>query len=272
MSNRNKTVKNNNLKIGLALGSGGFRGFAHLGAIKAIKEYNIPINYISGSSIGSLVAAYFALHGEIESLEEKFLNYKNRLFKLSDINFRSKFSAPSYNKFIKYLFGSATFSQTKIPLRIIATNLTTGEPYIFSQGSIASAVRASSAVPVILEPSRDLKGGFVDGALSSPVPVDILKKIGAKKIIAINLYHKNEFKEKDFTVTKIALKSIRIALYNLAKNDIKNCDVLLNPNTAEFLKYLSPSRYLSQKIGDQLIEIGYQEAKKRKSDLLNLLK
>jgi len=267
-----KIVKNKNIKIGLALGSGAFRGFAHLGIIKALQKNNIPINCISGSSVGSLVAAYYALHEEISSLEEKFLNYKSRLFKFPDFNFRSGFNTPSYIQFIKYLFGKTSFSQTKIPLRILATNLTTAEPFVFSQGSIATAVRTSSSIPIILNLPKGVRARLVDGALSSPVPIKVIKDLGAEKIIAANLYHRNEFKEKDFTLTKIALKSIRIALYNLARNDVKESDVLINPDISYFLKYLSLSRYFSQEVTSQIIELGYNETMKKKASLKALLR
>jgi len=259
-------------QIGLALGAGAFRGFAHLGVIKALQENNIPINYISGSSIGSLVAAYYALHGEVDSLAEKILKYKNDLFKLPDFNFRAGLNAPSFTKFIKFLFGEVSFSQTKIPLRISATDLTTGKPFIFSQGSIATAVRASSSVPIILNLPKGVKARLIDGALSNPVPITVLKKLGAKKIIAVNLYHRNEFKEKDFTITKLALKSVRIALYNLAQNDVKESDVLINPDISYFLKYLYPKRYLSQTVSNQIINLGYQETNKKRNALKALLK
>jgi len=272
MKNMTKTIKNKKTKIGLALGSGGFRGFAHLGVIKALQVNNIPIDYISGSSVGSLVAAYYALHGEINSLEEKFSKYKSRLFKLSDFNFHGGFKTPSYIQFIKYLFGTASFSQTKIPLRILATDLSTGEPFIFSRGSIATAVRASSSVPIILNLPKGVKERLVDGALSSPVPIEVIKKLGAEKIIAVNLYHGNEFKEKDTTLTKVALKSIRITLYNLARNDVKKSDILINPDISYFLKYLSPSRYLSQEVTNQIINLGYKETGKKKAALKALLK
>ena len=262
-------------QIGLALSAGAFRGFAHLGVIKALQENNIPINYISGSSIGSLVAAYYALHGEVDSLTDKFSKYKNDLFKLPDLNFRDfrdGFNTPSFIKFIKFLFGEASFSQTKIPLRILATDLTSGEPFIFSHGSIATAVRASSSVPIILNLPKGIKAHLVDGALSNPVPIKVLKKLGAKKIIAVNLYHRNEFKEKNFTLTKIALKSARIALYNLARNDVKESDVLINPDTSYFLKYIYPKRYLSQTVTKQIIDLGYQETNKKRNALKALLK
>jgi len=264
-------IKIRRKKIGLALGSGGFRGFAHLGVIKALQENNIPIDYISGSSAGSLVAAYYALHGEVKSLEEKFLKYKHRLFSLSGFNFRERFITPSYDQFIKYLFGRHSFSQTKIPLRILATNLLTGESFIFSKGSIAAAVRASSSVPIILEPSKNHHAYLIDGALSVPVPVEIIKKLGAEKIIAVNLYHQNEFKEKDFTLTHVALQSVRIALYSLAKNDVKKSDLLINPDTSRFLKNISPSRYLSQEIANQIIDLGYKETNKNKKALRALI-
>lgn len=259
--------------IGLALGSGSFRGFAHLGVIQVLREQDVPINSISGSSIGALVAAYYALHGEVNSLEEKVLDKKSRTFKFSDFGFRGGLvSGDKYEKFIEYLLGCHSFNNTKIPLRILATELSSGRPHVFSEGKLAAAVRASSSVPVVFEPAKQQRNCFVDGALSSPVPVAALKEIGADKVIAVNLYHRNEFTEKKFTFTKIALRSMRIALYNLSQQAIAEADLVLNPDTSYYIQHTNPIRYFSRDIADQMIRIGRREANKKLLELRKLVK
>ncbi len=272
---KNNPVKNKQSKnsIGLALGSGAFRGFAHLGVIQVLQEQEVSIDMISGTSIGALVAAYYALYGEVDSLEEKILDQKSRIFRFSDFGLRGGLvSGNRYEKFIEHLLGKHTFNDTKIPLRIVATELSSGRPYVFSEGKLATAVCASASVPVVFEPAKQQRSRFVDGALSSPVPVDVLRELGAKKIIAVNLYHRNEFTERKFTFTKVALRSVRIALYNLAQQAISDADLVLNPDTSYYVQHTSPTQYFSRTIADQMIRIGRREANKKLIDLRKLLK
>jgi NTE family protein len=261
-----------NIKIGLALGSGAFRGFSHIGVLQVLKENNVPISFISGSSIGSLVAAYYALYQDITGLENKFLNSKKNFYRIADLGWRNGLvSGVKYEKFIEHLLGNKTFKDTKIPLQILATELTTGNSHIFSTGKLAMAVRASSSVPIVFEPTRGKNSRFVDGALSSPVPVQELLDLGANKVIAVNLYHKNEFVEKKFNLTKIALRSTRIVLYNLAQNAVKNASLVINPDTSSQVKLSSLRNYFSKKLADEMIQIGRDETMKKIKEIKSWL-
>jgi NTE family protein len=215
-----KTTK----KIGVALGSGGIRGFALIGVLQALKDNNIPIDFISGASSGSLVAAHYALFQDPQLLKEKLIGKaKNeKLPSVLDLGFRGGIiKAKKFTKLVNYIFGKETFLDTKIPLRIMVTDLVSGKAHIFTEGKIAFGVQASCTVPVLFEPVKVKGHCFVDGGLSDPVPVEALKKMGADITIAVNLYHKNEFIDRRFTVVKVALRSSRIALYNLAQASIK---------------------------------------------------
>lgn len=260
-------------KIGLALGSGGFRGFAHVGVIQVLLENNIPIDFISGSSIGALAAAYYSLHSEVAGLEGKIRDkQKGRVLGISDFGFRGGLvSGRKYEKIIETLLGHHFFEDVKIPLRIIATDLASGEPFVFKEGKLATAVRASSSVPIVFEPVKYHGHRFIDGALSDPVPVDVLKDLGADEIIAVNLYHKNEFIEKRFTFTKVALRSTRIALYNLSQQAIKNASITLNPDTSYYVQNISLKKYFSSAVVDEMIKIGRQEAEKYLPEIKKLL-
>jgi NTE family protein len=263
----------NRKKIGLALGSGGFRGFAHIGVIQVLLENKIPIDFISGASIGALAAAYYALHGEVQSLEKKVLDQKKtRIIGLSDFGFRGGLvSGRKYQLMIETLLGRHTFNDLKIPLRIMATNLGSGEPFIFNSGKLSLAVQASSSVPLVFEPVSHHGARFVDGALSNPVPVSILKQLGADEVIAVNLYHKNEFIEKHFTFTKVALRSTRIALYNLAQVSVKSAGVVINPDTSRYVDSTRITEYFDQKKVAALVAIGRKEAEKQLPAIRKLL-
>lgn len=276
LGNKCMTLQKNKKVVGLALGSGAFRGLAHIGVIQFLQENKISIGAISGSSIGALAAAYFAIYQEIDSLQAKILLEKDRKFKLSDFSLRGGLvSSKKFESFINYLLGGYNFNDTKIPLRILATDLASGLPVVFSDGSLAAAVCASSAVPLVFEPAKRNQQRFIDGALSSPVPVCALRDAGLEKIIAVNLYHQNEFNNKKFTFTNVALRSARIALFNLARHDVKEADVVLSPDISAYVKTIGNfgmRQYLSTNIANKIINIGKEEAEKHLTDILNLLK
>jgi len=261
----------NNQKIGLALGSGGLRGLAHIGAIKVLLKNNIPIDYISGASVGALIGAFLATYGEVDSLEKLILeNTKELLPLFFDVGKGGLISGDKISNFLEKSLGKIKFSETKIPLYVVSTDLISGQPIIFSSGKIIPAVRGSISVPIIFKPYSYQGKLLVDGGLSDPVPVNILKENGADKIVAINLYHKNEFKNKKFTVAKVALRSTRIALFNLAKISVNHADLVLNPDISCADK-LKMKDYFKQENIKKIISIGEEETLRHLPEIKNLL-
>ena len=176
--------------MGLALGSGGFRGLAHIGVLKVLVKEKIPIDFLAGSSAGAIVAAYFAVHKEIESLERWVLGLKKvDLARLVDLTPPKEglIKGERIHSLLEKLFEHKTFSQLQIPLTILATDLRTGEEVYLQRGSVAKAVLASSTLPGALPPVRIGKGLLVDGGAVNPTPVDVVKKMGADVAIGVDL-------------------------------------------------------------------------------------
>lgn len=251
------------VKVGLVLSSGGYRGLAHIGVIKVLMENKIPIDFVSGASAGSLVGAYFALYGEVNSLEKLILsNSKDFTPAFFDFSLTGGFiKGDKLKVYFNKVFRNAQFSQTKIPLYIIATDLVSGQPVTISSGKIVPAVLGSISVPLVFRPLGYKEKLLVDGGLSDPVPVKILKEEGAEKIIAVNLYHKNEFVNKKFTISKIALRSTRIALHNLSKISVHDADVVINPDTSTYIDSIKVSKYFIPENVKEIISIGEKEAR-----------
>lgn len=252
-------------KIGIALGSGGIRGFALIGALQALKDNNIPIDCISGSSSGSLVAAYYALYQDPELLKNEIIDTakKKKLPGFLDLGLRGRLvKGDKFTDFVSYLFGKKTFLDTKIPLRIMVTDLTDGGAHVFAEEKLAFSVQASCTIPVLFEPIKTKNHYFVDGGLSDPVPVEALKKLGADFTIAVNLYHRNEFVSRRFTVVKVALRSSRIALYNLAQASVKNADVVIAPDMSPFTGDNNFKKYLTKEMIEKMVSVGYKETLK----------
>ena len=194
-------MNNNRKTVGLALGSGGIKGLAHVGAIKALKRHNIPIDYIAGTSIGAWVGAHYAIYKDIKKLETFTLGKKKeKLHSMFELTLKGGFIKG--NK-VQHLFEQwledAEFQNAQIPLRIVATELINGGEIVFSTGKIAPALRASMGVPSIFAPFEYNDMILVDGGICNPVPADIVRKMGADIVISVNLDNyrlKNLFEKK----------------------------------------------------------------------------
>jgi len=180
-----------NKTIGLALGGGASKGMAIFAIIEGLEKKKIKIDMISGTSVGAIIAAYYALFGEVESLKKTLLNFSTKEWKeFIDLNITSNASlikAKRYDDFLKDIFKNKTFEDTNVPLFIVATDLTRGNIKVFNSGKILDAVLASSAFPGIF-PARVIdKNVYVDGGIINNLPYDILLEQKANKVIAVNL-------------------------------------------------------------------------------------
>lgn len=266
-------MKQKKFKLGLALGSGGLRGLAHIGVLKVLEQNGIKIDYLCGSSIGGLVAAYYSAFPDVDKLEQEIESWPIKsLYKFFDLSWRGGLIAgDKISSFLDEKFGELSFSQLQIPLHIVATDLSTGEPVVFSSGKVSTAIRSTISVPLMFKPMYLGEKSLVDGAISSPVPLRQLKDMGARNLIGVNLYHKNEFVKRRFTMPKVALRSTRIALYNLAQHDIKEADVVISPDTSAITSLESLQKYNIQTL-KKLIKIGEQSAIKALPEIKALLK
>ncbi len=261
-------------KIGLALGSGAYRGFAHIGVLRVLQKHGIQIDYMSGSSIGAWVAAYFAMFRNTDQLELDLINNRQEnLSLLFDLNWSGGFIGGS--KFVKYLekrLQGYDFSDLQIPLKIVATDLATAHPYVFSKGSIATAVRASTSVPVLFKPLEYDNCLLVDGGMSDPVPCDLVRGMGADIVIGVNLYHENEFKKNKLGLSQVVVRSSVVMLHNLAKYSLVNADITVSPDLSHIGVHSSISKYFTRKVAEEMISIGEASAEAAIPELKRLLK
>jgi len=183
--------KNKGLKIGLALGSGSARGLAHVGVILALEAYNIPIDIIAGTSIGSVIGGLYASGATTRQLEEVALSIKKSktLFLIDPVFPHSGLiSGDRIEKMLnQFAIKDKTFDDLKIPFAAVATDVESGAEVILNQGKVMDAVRASISIPGIFTPVKYQDYYLVDGGVVDPVPVDVVKMMGADIIIAVSL-------------------------------------------------------------------------------------
>ena len=176
-----------NKKISLALDSGSAKGMAHIGVIEELEEKGYKITAIAGTSMGAVVAAYYSL-SKLDILKNRLLSLnKKSTFSTLDFTISGGFIAGKklMQAFEEHL-GDLEFKDTKIPLYIVATNLDTGKEHIFSEGKILHAIRASISVPGVMRPYFYNGNYFVDGAVTNPLPVDILHNKKCSIILMFN--------------------------------------------------------------------------------------
>ncbi|HRY59792.1 MAG TPA: patatin-like phospholipase family protein [Patescibacteria group bacterium] len=240
-------TKSKQPKIGLVLGSGGPRGLAHIGVIKVLEENNIPIDFIAGSSIGAMVGGFYAATKDIQQVEKIALDTDWRLIlSLLDPSFRQGLLGGNKVKnFIESNLDGIKFENLKIPLSIVATDLKSGDAVVINKGEIDSAIRASISVPLIFKPIEREGKLLADGGLSLPVPVEVVRKMGAELVIAVNLdadyFTSSNNENKKLGFYKIADNSINLLRHHLAYWNVKDADLVINPKVgnANWGKFLN---------------------------------
>jgi len=232
-------MRNNRIpkKIGLALGGGGAKGLAHIGVIKALKRAGIPIDFISGTSMGALVGGWYAATEDIAFLEDLFLKFKtSQIFPVREILHRKSgaiFRGDSLGKSLATHFGAMRVENCKIPFRAVATDVKNGDEVIIKKGKLADAVRASVALPIVFNPVKLDNRLLMDGGFSNPVPADVVREMGAEFVIAVDVSSKwISFPDETFEADNIFAmisNALSVIEYQLAKNVLKGAHVVLRP-------------------------------------------
>lgn len=178
-------------KIGLALGGGSARGWSHIGVIRALTEAGIDIDYIAGTSIGSVVGSVFA-SGNIKALEEVAvrLDWKQIAYLFDVVLPKSGLiDGKKVAGFISKHLRKTNIEELFIPFCAVSTDLNTGNEVVIREGDIIEAVRASISIPGIFTPVRNNGRILVDGGLVNPIPVNVVREMGADFVIAVDLSH-----------------------------------------------------------------------------------
>ncbi len=174
-------------RIGLALGSGGARGFAHLGVLQVLQEEGIDIDAVSGSSMGALLGAVFATGAPVKFMERLAANLPWTQWVDVTVPRLGLVSGTRIHRLIRLLTKEKTFEEADLPLAIVATDLELGERVVFTSGPIHEAVRASIAIPGIFVPHRIDGRMLVDGGVIDRVPIEAVRDLGADFVIAVDV-------------------------------------------------------------------------------------
>ena len=217
-------------RIGLALGGGAARGFAHVGVILALEEAGIRPDYVVGTSAGSFVASLYAsgrsgkqLQQLAESMEEAaFTDWTLPIFS------RGVLRGEALARYVNAQVGNKLIEQMPLPLGIVATDLNTGQGVLFQRGDTGTAVRASSAVPAVFLPVKIGTREYVDGGLVAPVPVRYARQMGADLVIAVDISSAPEGNPAGDTM-QILLKTFAIMAQSINTYGLREADIVVRP-------------------------------------------
>jgi NTE family protein len=230
-------------KVGLALGGGAARGLAHIGVLEVLEREGIPIDMIAGTSAGAAIGALYAQGESVSAIKALALdlNWK-RLASLVDLALPKTgfIQGKKITEQLKSIIGGdIKFSDLKIPFACVATDIKTGEEIVISQGSVLDGVRASISIPAIFTLAKREGRYLVDGGLVNPIPVSVVKDLGADFIIAVNVtadaVNRTNLgkKAKEPTIFNVIMQSIYISTHSLVKSSLEGADIVIEPDLAD---------------------------------------
>jgi NTE family protein len=219
------------LRVGLALGGGAARGFAHIGVIQALEENGFAPDLVVGTSAGSLVAALFASGRSGRELATIADGMDETAFADWSYPGRGLIRGEALARFVREKTNRRDIEQMRIPLGIAATDLDSGEGILFRRGDTGTAVRASSAVPAVFQPVRIGQREYVDGGLSAPIPVHHARQMGAEFVIAVDI---SAVPEGNATgdAARMLLQTFAIMGKSLKAYELRDADLVLQPSLA----------------------------------------
>ncbi len=254
--------------VALALGSGTARGLAHIGVIKVFVENKIPVDLISGTSMGALIGGFYSNSLDIYEIERLALKTDNKaLFKMLDPSFRSGLiKGKKIEVFLKSYLKSSRFSKLNIPFVCVACDIKKGAPVYLSKGDLIKSIRASISIPLVFTPVVYNNRVLVDGALTEPVPVNAAKAFGADIVFAVNLdSDKKVKKDVEPSLRRVASRTTEILLYQLSKQNSDMADVVISPN-------IGYQKFVSFSDAKNFIREGEIAAKKALPEIRRVLK
>lgn len=258
--------------LGLALGSGGARGVAHIGFLRALEEESIKPDYIAGCSMGSVVGGCYASGLSALEIKEVILDLRMRdILDLSPavITKMSFLRSRKMGDLLAEYLGGKNIEDFKIPFRCVATELYSGKLHVFDKGNAVTAIQASSTIPVVFRPVQADNMMFVDGGCLCRVPVNVVKDMGADVVVAVDvLKNAGEPVEKVGNIIELVLRVFDIMDTHQTElaRDIENgaCDLLIEPEMKGMSQYLIKDL-------DKAYAEGYAEGKANADRIKELL-
>lgn len=255
--------KNKKVKIGLALGGGGARGYAHLGVIKAFEEYGIKFDFIAGTSAGAFTGAFLASGWSFEQMYSIAKEFRRKDIRRNKIPFMPS-TTEGIQEIVVNNLGDIDITETKIPFCAVAVDVLSTQECLITKGNLAKAVAGSCAVPGIFQPVEFEGRALADGGLQNTLPSNVPKLFGCDYVIAVDVNAKRTYGASSTKILDVMGATIRILMKRNAEKGYEYADVVLTPETKRF-------KSTSLEGFDDMIEEGYLEAIDKMPQILEIL-
>lgn len=254
------------VRIGLALGGGAARGFAHIGVIKALEAQGIVPDLVVGTSAGSLVGAMYAAGNNGFALHKLALEMDEAAISDWSVPFFSKatgvFKGEALQNYVNRTVNQIPLERLRMPFGAVATDLNSGQPILFRRGNTGLAVRASSAVPGVFQPVHIGDHSYVDGGLVSPVPVRFAREMGADFVIAVNISSQPDAQPSSTTLD-VLLQTFAIMGQSINHYELKEADVVIQPRLGTMKGNDFPGRNTAILAGEQAAATVMEDLKRK---------
>jgi len=218
--------------VALVLGSGGARGYAHIGVIQVLEKQGIHPDLIVGTSAGSIVGSIYASGKTAEELRDIALSMKANDVRDIKLDMKGFFDGQKVENYVNQQVNNTPLESLRIPMYVVATELKQGKKVVFNYGNTGQAVRASVSIPSMFIPTRIGTDEYVDGGLVSPVPVGVARDLGADIVIAVDILAQPMHTETS-NVWGMFNQNINIMQSRLAEEELKHADIVIQPDLRE---------------------------------------
>ncbi len=216
--------------VGLALGGGFARGFAHLGVLQVLEQNHIPISHIAGTSVGSILGAAYASGAPLARIVEACRTLRLRDIARWRVSRLGLASNHRLENLIERVFEPRQFEDLRIPLAVVATDLASGEPVVFTQGNLVDAIRASCAFPGLFEPVQIGTRYLADGGLVAPVPTRAARDLGAAVVIGVSVGIQDGFRGAPTNIFQVVSRAVNAAQKHQLEIWERHADLVLRPD------------------------------------------
>jgi NTE family protein len=220
--------------IGLALGGGFARGFAHLGVLQVLEQHHIPIACIAGTSVGSILGAAYASGAPLARIMATCRTLKFRDIGSWHVSRLGLASNHRLGDLVERVFDAKQFEDLRIPLAVVATDLNTGEPVMLTHGNLVDAIRASCAFPGLFEPVKIGTRCLADGGLVAPVPTRAARDLGADFVLGVSVGVQEGDRESPSNIFQVVTRAVAAAQKHQLEVWERDADLVLRPDVQSF--------------------------------------
>lgn len=250
-------------KIGLVLGGGASRGFAHLGVLKVFEENHIPIDIVTGCSMGAIIGGLYAAGSDLDVLSKYSIAFDMKKYLDFSITTGGFIKGRKVEGLLKLLTKNMAIEQARIPFACVAVDVCRGELVTFTKGSMYKAIRASISMPGIFAPYQIGQGLYIDGGVLDRLPMQAARDLGADIVIAVDVAERDQVKPPPKNLIETLRWTLAITDWHFTKNRLQEADLVIVPDVYEIDPMNNKECELCIERGREAAQAALEDVKKR---------